>query len=595
MKRKAMGVAVLGLLMVGGCDLLQPKLSVNIKAVVPCNQGNALDGVELLEIEAVGGDGVGQIARGRRSSGKATVAGLNVTDGTTVFMSGFAGSGVPSDGDLPIAAGATAPLNLLSQTTGQKFPAARKYPENGTVYVPMGRVGSFGRTTAGESGECTALSQGRHGHTATFSSAVGRVVIIGGLAYAESDGTETFVPRARALEVYDPNTGRFEIPEVPGNIAPLMEPAFHTATELPDGRILVWGGIGPEGNTGAQVSARAVSFVLDPSNWNVTQLGPATGFSIKRFHHTATLTDNGVSVIMVGGCGCKGQLTDADIKAGRCPAVTDTCNGEQARVAAVDVYDIPGNHITTLATGVLAKPRAFHSAVKIGVSITQGVQRRLVIVGGDDGIAPVREVELLQAEPSVAFVTGLSSAPESLETKAVTHAAAVSIPSDDCTLLDSSHPVGSDCVVLTGGCLALPQDGNCAMVQSTATIIDYGRQPGQRVLDGPVHYRSRWDHAAFFLPRGSAMIMAAGGNFPVDANDVAPGVSVEVVRRQGGAGGVTPFAPSTPPFMEKPARRFATAQFPSGQMMFVGGVKSNATVNDRRSQAEAELFFFPFR
>ncbi len=287
---------------------------------------------------------------------------------------------------------------------------------------------------------------------------------------------------------------------------------------------------------------------------------------------------------MSGGCGCKGTLTDDRIKAGDCPAVTETCTDGQPRVGAVDIFDTTTKTVQTLRNGLLDKPRAFHTATALEGEI-------VVIAGGDDGVAPVREVEVFRGGSMPSLIKPVT---DSLDTAAVTHAAAVALNSQDCTFLIPQHPVNAECVLITGGCLALPTNGTCSMVQSGSTIVDFGKIAGARKETGPAGNRSRWGHQAFYLPGGNNMVMVAGGDFDVQAADSLP-ISAELLRRQANMGaGPPPFAPAPPPMMVDARMRYAAAMFPSGLIMLSGGVDPTATGATRRSLSSAEFFFFPF-
>ncbi len=122
-----------------------------------------------------------------------------------------------------------------------------------------------------------AMATAREQHTATLL-ADGRVLIVGGTT---STGTGDFQPTA-TVEVYNPATGSFS---VTGSMAEAR--TFHTATLLPNGKVLVAGG-GDENSTAE---------IYDPATGSFSITG---GMEIGRSGHTATLLPNG-SVLVAGG------------------------------------------------------------------------------------------------------------------------------------------------------------------------------------------------------------------------------------------------------------------------------------------------------
>jgi hypothetical protein len=121
----------------------------------------------------------------------------------------------------------------------------------------------------------------RFGHVAAALKD-GRVLIIGGLNENEGE------PLASA-EIFNPATGAFS---VTGSMAFRREAAF-TATTLSDGRVLIVGGAisGPEDDIDTSAE------MFDPAKGTFASAGRT---SIWRFVHTATLLPNG-SVLIAGG------------------------------------------------------------------------------------------------------------------------------------------------------------------------------------------------------------------------------------------------------------------------------------------------------
>lgn len=116
------------------------------------------------------------------------------------------------------------------------------------------------------------LHHARAWHSATLLGD-GRVLVIG--------GAEGYAP----AEVWAPTTGSFE-----ESATSVAERAGHTATLLPDGRVLVAGGYGGQGMI-------AEAQLWDPQT---AVLSPAGALQEVRSHHTATLLPDG-RVLLVGG------------------------------------------------------------------------------------------------------------------------------------------------------------------------------------------------------------------------------------------------------------------------------------------------------
>jgi N-acetylneuraminic acid mutarotase len=126
----------------------------------------------------------------------------------------------------------------------------------------------------------TMVSSGRFSHTATLLTN-GLVLVAGGAA---------IVAPLSSTELYDPNTGTWT---AAGNMTTNRE--AHTATLLPNGQVLFAGGIG-----GLNSSSLSNAELYDPRSigtWRDTgPLGTASDY------HTATLLPNG-KVLVAGGTG----------------------------------------------------------------------------------------------------------------------------------------------------------------------------------------------------------------------------------------------------------------------------------------------------
>jgi Galactose oxidase, central domain len=124
-----------------------------------------------------------------------------------------------------------------------------------------------------------SLNQGRYGHTATLLNN-GNVLVVGG--YSDPGGTN-LVPLA---ELYDTVSGTFSL-----TASPNVPRAYHTATLLPNGMVLIAGGE----IAGGQAASSAELY--DPQAGSFT---PAGNMSAPRYNHTATLLNDGRVLIAEG-------------------------------------------------------------------------------------------------------------------------------------------------------------------------------------------------------------------------------------------------------------------------------------------------------
>lgn len=124
------------------------------------------------------------------------------------------------------------------------------------------------------------MNQARSDHTATLLRD-GRVLIAGGL-----DGTASLYDPLATAEIFDPATETFQ------HLEPMLQSRRgHTATLLPDGRVLIAGGVTPEPYV-EKVSAE----IFDPATNRFTRAADVG----TRGNHTATLLRDG-TVLLAGG------------------------------------------------------------------------------------------------------------------------------------------------------------------------------------------------------------------------------------------------------------------------------------------------------
>ena len=221
---------------------------------------------------------------------------------------GLTGCGGPTANGGPIA-GQTTTEGLQHATTtllpdgrvlaaggSREGPGPNALSEDSNAPIGLRSAWLFEPATGGWF-ETGSMTQGRSGHTATLL-ADGRVLAVGGCdfgipgnTYESSGQLDVF-----SAEIYDPPAGQWR---ATGSLA--FGRCHHTATLLPDGRVLVVGGW----------LADPCGFpeVFDPTSgtWAV-----ASQLRTPRFDHTATLLSDG-TVMIAGGRWDVGPPTPSDL------------------------------------------------------------------------------------------------------------------------------------------------------------------------------------------------------------------------------------------------------------------------------------------
>lgn len=368
-----------------------------------CDGASPLEGVTHLLVR-VTGEGLDtpleKLATGRLVAGD--VPAIPAGKARVLEVRGYAG--YPGSGRL-LSLGRTVPFDV---------------PEDGaavSVRVFLRPVGSFvSANAAADPTSCQALSGGgRAGHTATLL-ADGRVLFVGGFRTDRDGATATL----GTAEYFDPATGTFSLaPELPVR-------AFHTATALPDGQVLLAGG--EQVSRDNPVRLRSAT-LFNPKTDEANELELLAA----RSRHAAAV-DEGGRVLLVGGVGASGEVVslaegfDAQgngfdvplplprvgasvvpLEGGKVLAVVGGSDGSTLRgdveTLAFDgsTFDIRGGG------GVLLEPRRNAAAVAIPGS------ERLVVAGGyavagepEGGSRPLASAEVLTAGASLQVTEGPS-------------------------------------------------------------------------------------------------------------------------------------------------------------------------------------------
>jgi Galactose oxidase, central domain len=281
---------------------------------------------------AAGGTGAGATAGATGTAGgatssagatdTATLRGVSTATGSMTTARWFHTATLLSSGKVLIAGGQDASRNFLASAE---------------LYDPV--TGTFTAT-----GSMTAA---RSGHTATFLFS-GKVLIAGGEVGDSGMGGRP------SAELYDPTFGTFTTV----GAATAARPE-HTATLLPNGKVLIAGGVGwYGGDEVGTLFSFASAQLFDPSSGQFAATGSMTA---TRCGHGAVLLPNG-KVLIVGG----GQLSDIS-------------NGLVA-LASAELYDPTAG--TFAATGSMATARYDHSATLLSGG------KVLVAGGSESGNTP---------------------------------------------------------------------------------------------------------------------------------------------------------------------------------------------------------------
>ena len=197
------------------------------------------------------------------------------------------------------------------------------------------------------------MSVPRVAHTATLLYG-GNVLIAGG--YSIFSGSVTPFPSA---ELYYPVRATFS---PTGNMTATR--AYHTATLLPDGRVLIAGGYYSLANQGFIVASSAE--IYDPGTNTFSETGP---MSTPRMNHTATLLNDG-RVLIAGGLLDGHAIASAEIYdplAGMFTPTGDMTIGRTGHIAILlpdgEVFLAPGDDGPDYRTADIYDPAsgAFHA------------------------------------------------------------------------------------------------------------------------------------------------------------------------------------------------------------------------------------------
>ncbi|NMB75022.1 MAG: hypothetical protein GYA21_07820 [Myxococcales bacterium] len=244
-----------------------------------------------------------------------------------------------------------------------------------TLNLVMGPVNGLVNTTVlsqdDSLGDCSALQQsgGRYGHASVVLDD-GRVLITGGIRRLGPSVEEIL----KTAEIFDPATGKHRLLTRSDGTPVLMQSpsgrAFHTATLLRDGRVLLAGGIGMMTEGTSEVKkALQHSEIFDPRTESFT--GTAV-MGTGRAHHAATMLATGEVLLSGGAAYVSGQV------------------GSYYNTALV--YDPVSNTWPEAKRNLpMSTARAFHKAEALDSSSYGG---KVIVIGGENETGPVNTIDI---------------------------------------------------------------------------------------------------------------------------------------------------------------------------------------------------------
>lgn len=407
--------------------------------------------------------------------------------------------------------------------------------EPAQISVFLRKVNAFTPpSTAATPKECSRMKLPRAAHTATLMKS-GKVFIAGGFNYSNGgQASQTRLPLSET-EFFNPATNAFESAKEMsvsnGNVK--LPKAFHSATALQSGQVLLWGGETYSGGALNTPSPAAIVLIFDPDVNEYVGLPPRRAPEpppIARTRHKAVLDKNG-KVFIVGG---------------------ETRAAGMVAVDQVEWFDPATNEYKVVSGVTLPRKEPAVAALKGGELIA--------VAGGTDGTAMANEVvffkwestgfkrEMLATPPRLALpgrrgasaatlrqgqdllVIGGYSDPDPSKVTPIASSEIVGTSPTTVTagpMIGSSGPSGrgdicsvqlNDGTVLAIGGLTVDvagalgrSDGSTAIIKSSAV----GMADGVAGPDLP----ARWLHTCTVLGDGSVLVLG-GLNDQVSTHDV---------------------------------------------------------------------------
>ncbi len=390
------------------------------------------------------------------------------------------------------------------------------------ITVFLRKVGTLTRISSATSPtDCQQMKVARAGHTATVLKN-GKVFIAGGYAYAQGSAAKNAL---FDTELYDPQTGTFETAhEISiANGLQRLARAFHTATLLQSGQVLIWGGETYLNGVNNDISPSAIILIYDADENNFGPLRSRVDpMVVARTEHSAAMDANG-KVLIVGG-----KTRDQNLQL----VLTDK----------VEWFDPTTNDYLEVSGVSLPRDGASVLPVQNGSFIA--------VAGGTDGGTMQTDVSFFQWG-GTAFTQKMVASPPRLAAPGRRDAAAATINS-------------TNDLVLAGGYT------DPLTVSPVATSEVVGTQTG--MVSAGATVGSRGEACAVTLPNGDVFI--AGGR-TVDNSSMPKSDDSTVLLHVDAMGGTEPLGGPT---LAVPRYQHTCSLLQDGTVLVAGGVNEQSGI-----------------
>jgi Galactose oxidase, central domain len=413
--------------------------------------------------------------------------------------------GADGPGSKVLAWGQSLPFDVPDLVPEAKPPEISVFLRKVDTFTPL--------AAASSPKDCEKMKLPRAGHTATLLKS-GKVFVAGGFRFKE--GTTERIALADT-ELYNPATGAFESARSMSVSTQVLPNAFHSATMLQNGTVLLWGGEQYLGGAANLPAPRATALIYydEQNNYRAVK-SRTTPRNIVRSRHGAAIDKHGL-VLIAGGMSRDGQ-------------------GQLVPAGDVEWYDPTLGETFVIDTPGI--PR-FEPAV---ASVQGG--SLIAIAGGSDGGITLRDVSYFGYDGTVFRATD-GGGPE---LKAARRGAGVATARN------------GDDLLLFGG---YGEATNVSPLSSTEVVGTRSNSVG----DGP-NVGARGESCVATLPDGTMIVI---GGRTVDALGQPPhsDANVTVVKPAAGGG----FTSSIGPSLSVARYSHTCTTLADGAVLVLGGIR----------------------